>query len=96
MYTSPSRKLYLAAYDIADPRRRVRVIRYMKGWKTGGQKSFCECWLTPSEKRAVVQGLASLIDSECDRVHLFELDPRMKPHLFGVVQTFAEPLFTIL
>lgn len=92
---SPARDLYLIAYDIADPRRLGRVLRYMKGWKAGGQKSFCECWLTPAERRAVISELADLIDSEDDRIHLVQLDPRMKPRLFGVAQTVAEPVFTI-
>lgn len=93
---APDRQLYLIAYDIADPRRLAQVLRYMKGWKVGGQKSFCECWLTPAERRGVLDELAGLIDAEVDRIHCLQLDPRMKPRLYGVAQTFAEPVFTIL
>lgn len=92
----PIRALFLIAYDIACPRRLARVLRYMKGWKVGGQKSFCECWLTPAERRRVLTELETLIDTDTDRVHCLQLDPRMKPRLYGVAQTFAEPVFTIL
>jgi CRISPR-associated protein, Cas2 family len=34
----------------------------MKAWKVGGQKSFCECWLTPAEQRSVLDRLDELID----------------------------------
>lgn len=92
---APARSLYLVAYDIADPKRLGQVLRYMKGWKAGGQKSFCECWLTPAERHAVLDTLAKLIDAAADRVHLVLLDPRMKPRCFGQAQTVAEPVFTI-
>lgn len=92
---SPARDLILIAYDIADPKRLGQVQRYMKGWKAGGQKSFCECWLTPAERHRVLAELARLIDPEDDRIHAVQLDPRMKPRLFGVAQTVAEPVFTI-
>ena len=92
---TPARDLYLVAYDIADRRRLAQVLRYMKGWKVGGQKSFYECWLTPADRRAVLGELTALIEASTDRVHIFQLDPRMKPRLFGVAQTFSAPLFTI-
>ncbi|MCA1926554.1 MAG: CRISPR-associated endonuclease Cas2 [Thiobacillus sp.] len=92
---SPARDLYLIAYDIAEPRRLARVTRYMKGWKAAGQKSFCECWLTPAERRNILAGLADLIDAEKDRIHILQLDPRMQPRLFGCATRAAQPVFTI-
>lgn len=92
---APARNLYLVAYDVSAPRRLARVLRYMKGWKVGGQKSFCECWLTPAERKTVLAVLTDLIDTETDRVHCLQLDPRMKPRLYGVATTFSEPVFTI-
>lgn len=89
------RDLYLIAYDISQPRRLARVTRYMKGWKAAGQKSFCECWLTPAERRNVLAGLADLIDAEKDRIHILQLDPRMQPRLFGCATRAAQPVFTI-
>lgn len=96
MTTCPARSLYLVAYDVADPRRLARVHRFLLGWKVGGQKSFYECWLTRGDLGQVLAGLQQLIDPEADRVHVFQLDPRMKPKCFGVATTFAEPLFAIV
>lgn len=92
---SPARDLYLVAYDIADPKRLGQVLRFMKGWKVGGQKSFCECWLTTAERRHVLDELAALVDAAEDRVHLVQLDPRMKPRCFGQASSLSEPVFTI-
>jgi CRISPR-associated protein Cas2 len=93
---TPARSLYLVAYDVADPRRLGRVHRFLLGWKVGGQKSFYECWLTPAELGQVLDGLRDLIDADADRVHVFQLDPRMKPKCFGVATSSSSPVFTIL
>lgn len=96
MNTSCSRSLYLVAYDVADPHRLARVHRFLLGWKVGGQKSFYECWLTPAELRQVHDGLAALVDAQKDRVHVFELDPRMQPRLFGVARAASPQLFLVV
>lgn len=96
MSASPARALYLVAYDVADARRLGRVHRFLLGWQVGGQKSFYECWLTPAELSTVLGGLRERIDREADRVHVFQLDPRMKPKCFGVATSSAAPVFTIL
>lgn len=95
MSTSPVRSLFLVAYDIADSRRLSRVHRFLLGYKVGGQKSFYECWLTDYERAAVVSGLLELIDPVEDRVHIFQLDPRMTPRCFGVAVPFRDSFFTI-
>jgi len=78
-----ARTLYLVCYDVASPQRLYRVHRYLNGFRIGGQKSFFECWLTPTDLRDVRKELAGLIDSEEDRVHIFQLDPRMKMECMG-------------
>lgn len=95
MSSTPARSLYLVAYDIADPRRLGRVHRFMLGYKVGGQKSFYECWLTEGERAAVVSSLLDLIDPAEDRVHLFQLDPRMTPRCFGVATSFRDSFFSV-
>jgi CRISPR-associated protein Cas2 len=96
MISAPARGLYLVAYDIGEPRRLARVCRYMKGWKVGGQKSFCECWLTEGERTRLLRELLDLIDPETDRVHLLQLDSRMTPRCHGQAHSFQMPYFTIL
>lgn len=78
------RTLYLVCYDVSCRRRRYRVHRYLLGFKVGGQKSFFECWFTPAELRQARVDLAVLIDPLEDRVHVFELDPRMKMQGLGI------------
>lgn len=96
MNVSPARSLYLVAYDVADPRRLARVHRFLLGWKVGGQKSLYECWLTPAELRQLRDGLTVLVDAEEDRVHVFQLDPRMRPRLFGVARAASPRLFLVV
>lgn len=90
MPADPHRSLYLVAYDISHPKRLARVLRYMKGWKAGGQKSFCECYLTPAECRRTARDLQDLIDPQEDRVHIIALDPRMEPFLYGTARLAPE------
>lgn len=96
MLSSPSRSLYLVAYDVACPRRLAKVHRFLLGWKVGGQKSFYECWLTPAELRELREGLAQLVDAGEDRVHVFQLDPRMSPRFFGVARAVSPQLFLVV
>ena len=96
MLTNPLRTLYLIAYDICEPKRLARVHRYLLGWKVGGQKSFYECWLTPAELREVMVALGDLIVPDEDRVHIFQLDPRMPPKCFGVATTSRDQTVIIV
>lgn len=81
------RSTYLVCYDVSCPRRLRRVHQFLLGFKVGGQKSSFECWLTQHELRKVRENLAQLIDQTEDRVHIFQLDPRMKPDCFGIAVT---------
>ena len=83
------RTLYLVCYDICSPRRLQKVHHYLKGFKVGGQKSFFECWLTPPELSEVRKTLSELMDTKEDRVHIFQLDPRMSTECYGQASTKA-------
>lgn len=78
---------HLVAWDIACPRRLARVGRAAKGWKTAGQLSVAECLVTPAERQALAAELAGLVAPAEDRLHLFRLDPRQPPLLFGVARS---------
>jgi CRISPR-associated protein Cas2 len=78
------RTLYLVCYDVSCPKRLYRVHKYLLGFKVGGQKSFFECWFTPAELRTARRDLAALINATEDRVHIFQLDPRMKMEGLGI------------
>lgn len=90
------RSLYLVCYDISEPATLQRVHRYLLGYRIGGQKSFYECWLTPAELRLVEADLGEMIDVQSDRVHIFQLDPRMRPTLLGVAQLAQCKPFLVL
>lgn len=84
------RSLYLVCYDICNPKRLRRVRRFLNGYKVGGQKSFFECWLTPPELKAIREKLRELMDALEDRIHIFQLDPRMRTECYG--QAESRPL----
>lgn len=90
------RQWYLISYDIADPRRLQKIGRILRGYKVEGQKSFCECWLTPSERDRLLAYLQAQIDPACDRIHAFSLDPRRRPLLWGIARSVHEPTFIIV
>jgi len=88
-----SRYLYLAAYDIAEPKRLHRMLVAVKGYATGGQKSVFECWLDSGEKRDLLTLSAVIMCLDEDRFMLLRLDPRQKPLLLGLAQPPADPAF---
>lgn len=91
-----ARTLYLVCYDVSSPKRLYRVHRFLNGYRIGGQKSFFECWLTPAELREVRRKLAVLIEPVEDRVHIFQLDPRMKMECMGVATPPQPGAFMVL
>jgi CRISPR-associated protein Cas2 len=84
-----ARTLFLVCYDVCKTKMRTRVRKFLMAYKVGGQKSFFECWLTAAELREVRLTLAELIDPGEDRVHIFQLDPRMTPRHAGAGHTAA-------
>lgn len=89
--TDTHRTLYLVCYDVSCPKRLYRVHKYLLGFKVGGQKSFFECWFTPAELRDARRELALLIDAKEDRVHFFQLDPRMTMEGLGIAAMHGGP-----
>ena len=81
-----SRHLYLVSYDVSNHKRLYRVRKAMKEYEGGGQKSCYECWVTEAEIQRLQSELKSLIDPLEDRIHIFQLDPRMHIELFGRAQ----------
>ncbi len=91
-----ARTLFLICYDVSSPKRLYRVRKYLLGFKVGGQKSFFECWLTPSELREVRNTLAILLNLGEDRAHIFQLDARMKCDLLGRATRPVSTMFLIV
>ena len=70
------RQLYLAAYDVSDPRRLVAALKILRAYATGGQKSVHEIYLTAAERTALMEDMSALLDLDTDRFLLLRLDPR--------------------
>jgi CRISPR-associated protein Cas2 len=88
-----ARDPYLLAYDVADPRRLRAALKLARGHATGGQRSVHECFLTPSERRALLADYAALLDTAFDRLLLLRLDPRSRTYALGTATAPADPDF---
>ncbi len=87
------RELYLAAYDVSQPRRLAAALALVRGFATGGQKSVHEIFLTPYEKRELLHALSLLLDEEEDRFLLLRLDPHAKCLTLGRANPPADPSY---
>ncbi|MFM2058023.1 MAG: hypothetical protein RLY71_2408 [Pseudomonadota bacterium] len=85
------RQLYLAAYDIRDDRRRGDALKLLRRYATGGQKSVHEVWLTPADKRVILEDMGFLIDADTDRFLLLRLDARSPVLLLGRARPPEDP-----
>ncbi|OGT88640.1 MAG: CRISPR-associated protein Cas2 [Gammaproteobacteria bacterium RIFOXYA12_FULL_61_12] len=79
-----NRRLYLAAYDVADPRRLRHSLELVKGYATGGQKSAYECWLSDGERAALLKEMSLLLEEDQDSFLLIGLDPRSTVLTLGI------------
>lgn len=61
------RRLFLAAYDVRNPRRLRRACKVLKDYACGGQKSAFECYLTETERKRMLQRVTGELDCEEDR-----------------------------
>ncbi len=77
------RILYLAAYDVTDDERLRHALRVVREYATGGQKSVFECFLTASEKQALLERMRMVIDEGEDRFLLIRLSRRRSTKVLG-------------
>jgi CRISPR-associated protein Cas2 len=85
------RDFYLAAYDVAQPRRLAAALALVRGYATGGQKSVHEVFLTARERRELLHAMSLVLDEEEDRFLLLRLDPRARSHTLGRATRPADP-----
>jgi len=67
------KKFYIIAYDIVEDRRRVRVMKLLKGYGFHAQKSVFECYLTPQQLQRLMKRLRKEINEEMDNVRIYGL-----------------------
>ena len=61
------------AYDISHNKRRLQVMKMLKGYGEHVQESVFECDLRPAVYREMVKRLKGLIDPNADNVRLYHL-----------------------
>ncbi len=91
-----NRLLYLVCYDVRCPRRLARVLRVVKSWSTGGQKSVHECWLSASELRILERDLLNAIDREEDSLLILRPDLSAGVRTLGIAQKPCDPRFVFI
>lgn len=79
-----ARDFFIAAYDIADRRRRAAALHAVRAYATGGQKSVHEVFLSPAERSELLHTMALILDETDDRFLLMRLDPRARSYSLGV------------
>ena len=87
------RDLYLAAYDVSEPRRLVAALALVRGFATGGQKSVHEVFLTPYEKRELIHAMSLLLDEDHDRFLLLRLDHHARSMTLGRASPPGDPAY---
>lgn len=65
--------LYLICYDISQASRLARVLRVIKGYRTGGQKSVHECFLSASQAKGLSLYLTHLFNPREDRLLIWHV-----------------------
>lgn len=89
-----TRSLYLAAYDVAAPRRLRAALDLVKGFSTGGQKSVHECFLSAGEKAGLLHDMALVLEEDEDSFLLLRLDPRARTLTLGkAIEPVDAPYF---
>ena len=63
----------VVAYDIADDRRRLRVMKALQGYGEHVQESVFECDLEPAVFRHMLGCLSQLLNPRQDNVRLYHL-----------------------
>lgn len=74
-------RIYVVAYDIADPRRWRRVFRLMEGFGQWLQLSVFQCRLSGSRRIELAMRLEELIDPTRDHVLILDVGPADEVHL---------------
>ncbi|MGQ9634960.1 MAG: CRISPR-associated endonuclease Cas2 [Bryobacteraceae bacterium] len=85
------RSLYVAAYDVRDPKRLRRALDLLKQYSSGGQKSVHECFLTDAEKQRLLRVAEQVMDFTEDHFLVAPLDPRSPVRTLGIAVPPTDP-----
>ncbi|MGV6989744.1 CRISPR-associated endonuclease Cas2 [Testudinibacter sp. P80/BLE/0925] len=91
-----TRSFYLIAYDITESKRLRCVHKKIESYAVSGQKSFYDCWLTKHELLKLKSDLLDSIDTEQDRLYIFQLYDNCERQFFGKAkQQSTEPFLWV-
>ncbi|MFA7667761.1 MAG: CRISPR-associated endonuclease Cas2 [Burkholderiaceae bacterium] len=88
-----SRKLFVVAYDVREPKRLTAALHAVRGYASGGQKSAYECWLSDTEQRELEAQLSRVLDLGADSIAFFPLELRHPVSTLGIATEPKDPDF---
>jgi CRISPR-associated protein Cas2 len=86
------------SYDIVDDKRRIQLMKLLKGYGSRVQYSVFECYLRPAQRRKLQGHIEKLIDTQVDSVRFYQLDVRAVANItvLGVGQVSDDPPFVVV
>ena len=86
-------RLYIVAYDIAEPKRWRRVFKVMKGYGHWLQLSIFQCRLTTRRRAEMTARLEGLIKLAEDHILILDLGPadQVDPLVESLGKTYEAP-----
>lgn len=89
------RTLYIAAYDVREPKRLINMLHTVKDFACGGQKSVFECWLSAREKQEMLYRTQQVLAPE-DAFLLIQLSVKTTLYALGVARPAQDEKFLYL
>lgn len=88
----------IISYDIANDKRRTRVLKLLKGYGTRVQYSVFECDLSTTQRAQVQRELADRIEPSFDSVRIYVLDTSAvtRIQIMGLGRVSTEPGYYVI
>jgi CRISPR-associated protein Cas2 len=77
----------IVAYDITENKKRYRVLKIIKQWRLGGQKSVHECRLKLNQAEELFLQISEYLDHETDCLLMAWLEPNRPVLCRGIAES---------
>lgn len=86
---------FVISYDITDDKRRMQMLKLLKGYGTHVQYSVFECDLNATQFLRLQREIAAIIHRLSDSVRCYALDSAavQRIQVFGVGRVSSDPLY---
>lgn len=91
-----ARALHLVGYDVRSPARLRRALRILKDYASGGQKSAFECYLSPGEKKELLERISDVLDLTVDAFVVARLSEQKATAVLGKAIQPLDELYTYI